>query len=257
MIKRDENLRLLAGLPIHVNGVGDIYTKTLKEIAEIGESKYNQFLSILTVDIKDLDVDEESKQKLEEDNINTFIILLSQCKNDQSGEFKEMVENALSFFIGQEVVLILNAGVFYVGDKERLQTIENLDNECLLTNDNYEEFKRILLSQNCIKEKKEKYKPANKKAKRIAEKLKQSKEVINEQKSKSGEKLDLYDLVSAFSAYSNSVNIIDVWDLTFYQFNDQFQRTQLIEDYEISIQSLLHGADKNKVEIKHFIRKMD
>ena len=42
-----------------------------------------------------------------------------------------------------------------------------------------------------------------------------------------------------------------------YQFNNQFNRMQMIEDYDINIRSLLAGADSKKIQLKHYIRPIE
>ena len=47
--------------------------------------------------------------------------------------------------------------------------------------------------------------------------------------------------------------MLNVWDLTYYAFNDQFKRMQMKEEYENTYKSLLAGADPKKVKIRYWI----
>ncbi len=273
MEQKDLDLKLLAGLPLSVNGIGSIQPVKLREVAKIGESKYNEYLSYMCMDIDNLNIEDETKEEMKSKGITPFILILSQCLQDKSEEFLKTIQDAFSFFLKEKTIFIPQLNIFFLGSEDRLNDFLNnvkdagskedlekiLEGEKTVNENNFNEFVDVLKVQNCLgdKQEEEKYKPSNKKAQEIADKLKKSKEKINKIKAKKGETLDLGDLISAYSAYSNSVDIIKVWELTFYQFNNQFQRTQLINDYEINIQSLLHGADPKKTKIKHFVSKMN
>ena len=36
----------------------------------------------------------------------------------------------------------------------------------------------------------------------------------------------------------------EIMEYDLYQFNDQFNRLKIMEDYEVNVQALLHGAKK-------------
>jgi len=263
------NLMSLAGMPININGIGKIYPIKLKEIAEIGDSKYNQYLNHLCISIDSFNIDEETKNKLIKEKTTSFMLILSLCIQDDTNQFLEIMTDALKFFLKKEVILIPYLNGFFIGTMNDLENILNnikdendlikiFQEKGFINNDNYEVFKKVIMLQNCIEIKStDEKKYANDKAKEIAEKLKKAKEKINKIKAKQGEILSLYDLVSAFSANSKSNNIIDVWEMSIYQFNDQFKRMQMIEEYNIGIRSLLAGADSNKINLKHWITKIN
>ena len=89
----DIKLKLLAGLPIYVKDVGNIYPLKLKEVAELGEIKYNSCLSALCFDIDDLNWDENMVMP---EGITTFDIMMANCTKDE--EFKSIVLEGLSLF---------------------------------------------------------------------------------------------------------------------------------------------------------------
>jgi hypothetical protein len=70
-------------------------------------------------------------------------------------------------------------------------------------------------------------------------------------------KVTLYDLISIHASNSQNLNIKDIWNLTYFQFNNQFLVTQNIEDYHINIRALLAGAKSSDVNLKHYIRPVD
>ena len=271
MNKEYLELTSLAGLPIKVDGIGKVYPIKLFDIAEITEYKYNQYLNVLCINVDDLNLDKEIEYELKKNDISSFSLILHLYNQDETGEFFKIFKDALKFFLKQEVIFVPYLGTFFIGENEDLESIlkdvknekdlkkiENiLDENNFINEKKYDNFKEVLILQNCIEKKNikdEKY--ANEKAREIAEKIKLAKEKINKIKSKQGETLSLFDLISAFSGNSKSTNIINVWDMTIFQFNDQFKRMQMIEEYDINIRSLLAGADSNKVNLEHWIRKI-
>lgn len=255
----------LAGMPIYIDGIGNIYPVKLKEIVCVGNDIYNQYLSYICISADSFN-DEETRKELA--NATSFMLILSLCTQDNSGYFLKVITNALEFFLKKEVVFISYLNGFFIGSTKELKKIlKSVDDETsaidqfykngFIGNDNYESFKKVIMLQNCIGiDTIEEKKYANEKAKKIADDLRRAKEKINKVKAKQGEPLSLFDLISAFSANSRSFNIMNVWDLTMYQFDDQFKRMQMIEEYDVGVRSLLAGGDSKKVDLKHWTRKI-
>lgn len=233
--------KLLADIPIEVQGLGKIYSPKLKDIANIGEDIYNQYLSILLFDIKHLKNDIDSKDFEELEKLHPLETISLKAYYDEN--FRDLFLEALSFFFYEKANYY--NGVFY------------FDGDRVLNYENFEQVIYLIKYINLITtDKPSEVKYANDKAKEIAEKIKIAQEKVNKVKAKQGVALSLFDLISAFSANSYSINLMTVWDMTIYQFNDQFKRMQLIEEYDINIRSLLAGADPKRVEINHWVSKI-
>lgn len=232
----DAELKLLSGSSFFVDNI-EIKPFTIREIVDIGYVKYSLCLNIFSLELKDMfdEIPEEFQ------NVNIFDILINSGVEDVVNNFLD----AIRLFLRNDAELV-GQEVWLNGDGE----IKIIDRY------NWEKICKIIKLQNCIDSEKEDYNPANDEAKRIAENFKKAKEKINKIKSKSDEDLNLSDLISAFAFYNKNTNLMDVFNMSMYQFNNQFQRMQIINDYEISIQSILHGADPQKVNIKHFASKI-
>lgn len=241
-----EKLYLLTGQPIDFNKLGKIYQPTLKEIANIGFKNFNQFISFLIFEIEELELnlDEESLKEL---NLETFDIILLNCKHEN---FREKIIFGLSFFLKEPVYFNENHGFFFIGD---------MFDQKFISKENYEEIKKIIkkicyINENKINE--PEYNPKGKGAKKLAEQMKKNRETIAKIKAKrSSSKTDFADLISSFCVYGN-IDITKIWNLSYYQFNEQFYRSQLFEDYNIKIKSLLAGADPKKIDVKHYTEGM-
>ena len=65
----------------------------------------------------------------------------------------------------------------------------------------------------------------------------------------------LADLVSILAS-GFGLTMADVMKYDIYQFNDQFNRLKIMDDYEVNVQALLHGAKKENVNLTHWITKI-
>ena len=70
---------------------------------------------------------------------------------------------------------------------------------------------------------------------------------------KNGENgFDLADLVSFLSIYFDTSTLLN---LDVYQLTDRFMRIIKKENYDISVNSLIHGANKSDLNLKHWSEK--
>ncbi len=65
--------------------------------------------------------------------------------------------------------------------------------------------------------------------------------------------IDFYDILSAISSKSYGINELNVPDLTVYQVYRKFKRMEIIDQYDISIKSILAGA--KDVKLTHWSSK--
>ena len=227
----------------------EVYPFTVGDIKNLGgETVFNSYLGVLTVDKDRLFKNEEDSANKPPD-ITNFELVYTICGTDEN--FRNMYLKAMSFIL-KENVGICNIG-FYVGDLETNRIIDSK---------NYDELVYIVKLQNCI----EKIdggivdNPGSEKARELLEKRKKLRERLNKAKNKDsdgdGEPLTLADLVSILCANGNGINLFNVWDLSFYAFNDQFNRMKMFEDYQVNVQSILAGANPDEIELKHWMSKI-
>jgi len=116
----------------------------------------------------------------------------------------------------------------------------------------------IIKLQNCLNKKSEEEEnPASEKARQILERQKRARALLAKAKgSEDNETLTLADLVSILASHGNGVTPLNVWDINFYWFNNQFNRMKMFEEYDINIRSLLAGAKSEDVDLKHWMSKI-
>jgi BMFP domain-containing protein YqiC len=243
-------LALFAKLPIYLDDI-PFYSPTVKEIAEITEETYNNYLGISTL----------TKDRLVNDaqdfiNLSDYDVFVCWLIGDESGKNIESFLKALKFWTKCNFTLVTQDNELYIcllNDEEKY-VIENSINKS-----NYNHFINIIQFINCLKiekPKKQITKSKNKALLEIEEKVRLAKQKINEKLNKNiDNKLDLFDLVSVLSANGNNISPLTIIDLNIFTFQDQFQRMQLVENYDIQIRSLLSAGAEIK-NIEHYIKKL-
>ena len=96
-----------------------------------------------------------------------------------------------------------------------------------ITKDNFDSVQEIIRLRNGLQGvEEEEENPDNEAARRVLQRRKE--ERLKRRKAKSGDE----------------------------EFNDQFNRLKIMEDYEVNVQALLHGAKKEDVNLTHWITKI-
>ena len=163
-----------------------------------------------------------------------------------SNDMQELVLKSFNLLFQTENVII---------DGELLDDMSVvIDEKYVINRDNFDDVVNMIQLQNNPEKSasdEDEYNPANELAKSIAEKLKRSKEIVEKSKAleSDGDGLTIPDIISAVSAMSNSLNKLNIWDLTIYQLYDEFARLTKIDNYRLQIQASMWSSD---IEIEHW-----
>lgn len=243
----DLKLKLFGGRPIHAQGYGDITPLKIRDIIDIGYTEYIKYLNILTLDVEDF------LEKAPEEEVSVLDLLLSFGGE----ELEQILEESLAFFLGGEIVI----------DKDNLRVFvkRNEDNIVIIDNKNYSAIQEVVKWQNYINSFDEKnidnFKPADDETRKLKEEMDALAKKRDELKKKQSgnaedeeqDDMDFFDILSAISSKSYGVNELNVLDLTIYQVYRKFKRLEVIEQYDISIKSILAGA--KDVKLRHWSSK--
>lgn len=237
--------KFMAGIPIEIpteSGIlCTIYPITLREIASIGAKNFYSYLNIFTLNKED--VDEYFKDQQIDMDLTPFQFLLVMSKADS--EYYKIVQKAFKFFLHEEIIILETNEAIVLGD---------INEERIIDNEYFEAIRTIVEKQNVLDTDNLSARmdnPSDAKAAQIIKKLKEGRKM--REKSKGNSNLSFSDLVASLAAGGNGINILNVWDLTYYAFNDQFKRMQMKEEYENTYRSLLAGADPKKVKLNYWI----
>jgi hypothetical protein len=211
----------------------------LKEIKQIREANYNYLLSALLID------KEQLKDKPEYDaKESIYEIVLEIAKEDMM--FQAILLEALKTFTDEEFRLTDEGLVFLYQD----------DEEILVTEEDFINIRSVVRKQNYIfDDDKDAFNPANEKAKQLRERLNKIKGDM--QKKNKTEGLKLTDIISIVSAYSKSINIFNIWDLTIYQLHEEYLRLIIWDNYHVSEMHRPHMESDAQKNIKHWSRPVD
>lgn len=242
-----DDCKLLRGKSVFIEGVGELKPITVDEIVDVGYLNYCKYLSNICFEIDDLNTTQEEKQKLIDEGTKTFEIITSICLYDV--EYLQLIIKALKFFFHEDVCFCKEYCIFFINEFNEYR---------FLTSENFEDIKKILKLQNCLlKNDVLEENPKDERTRILLEKRKKAREKLAKAKARQNqdesETITFADIISIMCANANGVNYENVWGMNYYMFQNQFQRMKLIDDFDISIRSLLAGAKSEEVEIKHYI----
>jgi len=240
----DFKLKMLDAEAVEVNKTfGRIKPLTLREVIKYGYTDYLIKLRFLSLSLEEF-LGGESIDK----DINLFDVLVHFGNDEIHSELSE----SLGLFLRSKIKVDTQNHIIIVGDNERI-----------ITRDNYETVVEIIKWQNCINKFGESEKEIKQEesdlVKKIKNKLNKSRKIVEKVKSKENDDeegdTDLYDIISAVSAKSQSLNKLNIFDLTMFQLYDEFKRLDLIDRYDLSVKSALAGA--KDVKITHWSTKIN
>ena len=231
---------LLSPEPIKIQNIGGIISPTLRNIASIGYDTYQYYLTIFVMDLKSYfsmighpkEYDLLSDQ--EKSKINVFELLISN-KNTCL-----MLQNSLNFFIKEDVIYSEDCNGFIVKNTNNDKIIG------IINKDIYKYLCNLICQRNCINinQTEDASKIKSKKAIEIMEKLKRGRSVKAKQ-TKIDKNMELGNIISAIANKSNSLNILNIWDLTIFQIWDCFSRLSNNNLYDIQCTSVAVWGNKD------------
>lgn len=235
--KRDLSLQLCAKDPIFVEGV-PIYPIPISDIARIGYTKFSSEIRLLCLTADEV----RSISGRDISEIGAFRYLVAMALQD-----KELMETLL-FWLSQ----ITHSKMMF-SDRRMCFTCGAFS----ITQKNFDEVQAVIRLRNGIQDAEEEDEnPDNEAARRVLQRRKE--ERLKRRRAKEGNEEDaitLSDLVSILAS-GLGMTMAEVMQYDFYQFNDQFNRLKIMDDYEVSVQALLHGAKKENVNLTHWITKI-
>ena len=94
----------------------------------------------------------------------------------------------------------------------------------------------------------------------IKMKMRENREKVRRAKAKKAQQeksdMKLSDLIGSMTINDCGLNIINVWDMTYYAFHDQLKRMGWRDQFNINQKAALAGAKINKSQLKHWMRSI-
>lgn len=245
-------LKFMCGLPAIYKDVCLVSSPFLKDIAAEGLDRFYQYISVIMIK-KPTEVQQEIAKLLSPLSDFEYLILLTQME-EQTGK---LVKAALRFFTKEDkITFIANPPSILLGDpnEKRLLNSENyfgfqdlVSHACAmkdLSEDTIEFLETDSPQVRALKEQMLAGRRKREEAKRKARNQKNEKT------------LELSDLIASLTIGSNSYNMTNVWNLTYYAFQDQLKRMSWREEFDMNTRASLAGAKLDKNKLSHWIKTM-
>jgi hypothetical protein len=256
LIREDLEHKLLSGSAIYIDDC-PTYKVTLQDMADHGFGKMQEVIALMASD------DTTASKLLNniDDTVSTFFVLmicviqdLRQADNQEEKREATLYNSVLKFlslFFRREVCFEPNAGFVVKDDSNNIVFV--------LNEGNYNQFRNVLKQRNCLADIDdiEDESPANEMVAKLLEKKRMFKEKLRKaHKAQDGEGISMADLISIF-AEAEKMPLQDVYrNYDVYQFNNQFNRLKIMDDYHVNIQALIAGAKPEDVKLQHWISKI-
>lgn len=231
---------LLSPEPMYFNQIGGVKCPTLREISKVSYGKYQMYLSLLLITPKsyfqNMNQTEfyENLSDEEKSSLNTFDLMTVDS------DMCSMLETALSFFLTYIPKYDEQYKVFLLYERE-----EQTEPSGFISKDIWSQLCDIILQRNYVKPKEEDLsKIKSKRALSIMQKLQKGRE-NKEKNTKADKNMEIGNIISAVANKSESLNIINIWDITVYQLWDAFYRNCNNSVYDIQSMSVAAYGDKD------------
>ena len=241
----------MCGLPVIYSNVCVIKSPSLKDIAAEGLDRFYQYISFLTIQKPSVE-NTEIQQLLSPLSDFEYLILLSQMEREN----QSTIEAAFRFFTGEKPMIIAQPPSIVIGDPKEKR---------ILTKENFYGFQELIQLACALRDPKEDTieflesdSPQVRELKLKLLKGRKDRELAKKrQRKKSGDKeLELSDLIASLAIGSSSYNMSNIWDLTYYAFQDQLKRMSWREEFDINTRASLAGAKLDKSKLSHWIKSM-
>lgn len=168
-----------------------------------------------------------------------------------------IISAAFEFFTGDKPTFLISpSSMVILGDPAEKR---------ILTKDNFPGFSDLIATACAMRDPKEDtiefLESDSPRVRALKEKLlkgrRDREEAKRRARKKTGEKeIELSDLIGSLAIGSNTYNMSNVWDLTYYAFQDQLKRMSWREEFDINTRASLAGAKLDKSKLSHWIKSM-
>ena len=244
-------LKFMCGLPVIYSDVCVVKSPFLKDIAAEGLTKFYQYLSFMTIKKPAME-NEEIQKLLSPLSDFEYLILLSQMEPENH----KLISAAFQFFTGEKPIFLTSPTKIVLGDASEKR---------ILDKNNFQGFSDLVALACAMRDPKEGtiefLSTDTPRVRALKEKLlkgrKDREEAKKKAKKKEGEgEIELSDLIGSLAIGSNAYNMSNVWDLTYYAFQDQLKRMSWREEFDINTRASLAGAKLDKSKLSHWIKSM-
>ena len=241
----------MCGVPVMYNDICLVKSPSLRDIASEGLTKFYQYISFMTIKKPPIE-NEELSQLLSPLSDFEYLVLLTQMEPENH----KLISAAFQFFTGDKPTFLQTPVSIVLGDPAEKR---------ILTKDNFMGFSELVATACAMRDPKEDtiqfLDSDTPRVRALKEQMLKGRRDREEAKRKAKKKQDenelgLSDLIASLAIGSNSYNMSNVWDLTYYAFHDQLKRMSWREEFDINTRASLAGAKLDKSKLSHWIKSM-
>ena len=247
----NEVLKFQRGGPVFIEDICAVYSATLGEIVDIGYDKFQQYLSILT-STKPTEVKNDNELTSLLQSITDFQYLLLLASMDV--QVNALMKQAFRFFTHSQATIMLDPPQILLGP---------LNEQHILDEQHFYDFQRLLKRMYFLEQEGEEIiisEDDDPITKKIKMKMRENREKVRKAKAAKAarEKSDLKmsDLIGSMTINDCGLNMVNIWDITYYAFHDQLKRMGWRDQFNINQKAALAGAKINKSQLKHWMRSI-
>ena len=247
-----EILKFLKGSPIFIEDICAIFPPTVGQIVDEGYDQFQQYLSVLTATkpTTQHDADKELKELMAKLTDFQYILLMANL----DPQIHSLLKRGFKFFTHEDAIFSMEPEQIVVGP---------LAEKHLLTEEKFYDFQRILKRLCFIEAEGEEiiiYEDDDPRTKAIKMKMRENREKVRRAKAKkakqSGSDMQFSDLIASLTLNDCGLNILNIWDITYYAFHDQLKRMGWRDQFDINQRAALAGAKIEKSQLKHWMRSI-
>ena len=244
-------LKFLRGGPVFIDDICAVYSLTWGEIIDEGYDKFQQYLSVMTT-TKPIEVKDNTEMEEIMEQITDFQYLLlissidSQINDILKRAFLFLTHSSIEVSLDPPALILTRDGEEHVLDEEHFADLQHLVKRMYWLEADGED---IVIN-----------KDDDPMTKRIKMNMRRNRERVRRAKAKKAaqEKSDLKisDLIGSMAINDCGLNIVNIWDMTYYAFHDQLKRMGWRDQFNINQKAALAGAKINKSQLKHWMRSI-
>lgn len=219
-----------------------IYPAFMRSIAQVGADEFYKLLQHITIHPPAL------SQKLK--GVSGYQFILGQSSDV---EYAKTTREAISFFLHEECLILPDANILALGGAPGEGKFQ------IVTEEEFGLIQDIIRQQHWLESiTVRKVEGAlDKKAQEILDRIAHGKQTVAKLKKTQGDGLSLSDIVGSLTIAVPGLNMLNIWDLTYYAFYDQFHRFQQKEAYDANSRAALAGAKIPKEKLKSWVRPIE
>ena len=247
----DETLKFLKGSPVFIDDICAVYPATIGEIIDIGYSKFQQYLGLLTSSKPVLKTGSEEMAQIL-DKLTDFQYILMIATLDP--EINLILKEAFHFFTHEQATFSLDPPQVVIGP---------LEEQHILSEEKFYDFQRLLKHMYFLEQDGEDiiiYPNDSPAIKALKRKMLENREKLRRAKAKQAERektdLKFSDLIASITINNCNLNIENIWNITYYAFHDQLKRMGWRDQFDINNRAALAGAKLKKNQLKHWMRSI-